>query len=145
MSSGIVSQIHPFHCGGDDITRAQKRGNCGQPKIGHTKNLFTDLPNAENVEGTWAEMMKEKAQSGEHPDLAPPPKQKKENKKNKKNRTDEFDDVTPDEDVEKKQAVTERKPMQDFDFSQFADDIAAASYYAAKELVYNQSVFRSYK
>ena len=85
-------------------------------------------------------MMKEAALSGEHPDLEPPPKQKKENKKNKKNRTDEFDevdnddDVTPDEDVEKKQAVTERKPI-DFDFSQFADDIAAASYYAAKEIV----------
>ena len=141
MSSGIVSQIHPFHCGGDDLTRAQKRGNCGRPKIGHTPDLFTDTPNADNVDATWAQMMKEKAESGEHPDLAPPPKQKKdkENKKNKKNRTDEFDateddDVTTDDDVEKKQAVTERKPI-DFDFSQFADDIAAASYYAAKEIV----------
>ena len=33
VTSGVVSQVYPYQCGGDDVTRAQKRGVCGRPKI----------------------------------------------------------------------------------------------------------------
>ena len=66
VTSGVVSQIYPYQCGGDDVTRAQKRGVCGRPKIPFNLNLF-DPVDASNAEDAWHQMMEEV--KAYHPDF----------------------------------------------------------------------------
>merc|ERR1711990_1099588 len=91
VTSGVVSQVYPYQCGGDDVTRAQKRGVCGKPSIPFSLNLF-DPVNENNAEAAWHEMMEEV--KAYHPDFPRPTKapkapKKKDDKKKKKKKTKE--------------------------------------------------------
>ena len=55
-STGVISQVYPYQCGDEDITRSQNRDVCGLPKKDFNPNLF-DQVTEENADEAWHEMM----------------------------------------------------------------------------------------
>ena len=55
-STGVISQVYPYQCGDEDITRSQSRDVCGVAKQDFNPNLF-DQVTEENADEAWHEMM----------------------------------------------------------------------------------------
>ena len=82
VNVGLMSQMHPFQCGAEDITRAQMKDMCGEPSFDHSPGLLTTMKDETTVEDTWHVMMNGVIAGG-HGDF------------NQADRTEDYDSVPP--------------------------------------------------
>ena len=57
-TTGIISQVYPFQCGGDDVTRSQRKDVCGSAINPFNPNLFDEVDES-SAEASWHEMMED--------------------------------------------------------------------------------------
>ena len=57
-TTGIISQVYPFQCGGDDVTRSQRKDVCGSAINPFNPNLFDEVDES-TAEASWHEMMED--------------------------------------------------------------------------------------
>ena len=73
QATGIISQVYPYQCGDEDVTRSQRRDVCGNPLTEFNPNLFDPVDDA-TADESWHEMMEGvKLVHDDFTTTAPPP------------------------------------------------------------------------